>query len=457
VASAGEIARVLQQSPTTVQGKALDEMDTHSCYEQLVRAYDDTWGGFGTAPKFPAPHNLTFLLRYWKRTGEQKALTIVEKTLHAMQQGGIQDHLGYGFHRYSTDRQWLVPHFEKMLYDQALLATAFVEAYQATRNERYATTARNILTYVLRDMTAPDGGFYTAEDADSEGEEGKFYLWTAGETRNLLGTEAAMIAEVFDIRDEGNFASETTGRPTGANILHLDRPFEEVASRIGVPLSELEGRVESARRALFEQRLKRVRPARDDKILADWNGLMAAALARAGRVLGVESYVEAAGRSLSFILNHMIDADGRLFHRFRDGEAAVAGNLDDYAFVVHGLLEMYEATFEASYLRQAVQLNRRMIDHFWDAEGGGFFSSADDAEKLISRYKDAYDGAIPSGNSVAMQNLLRLSMITGDVGLQDKASAMSRAFSETVRQSPSSHACFMSAVDLAMGRRTRLW
>ncbi|MFH1647646.1 MAG: thioredoxin domain-containing protein [Chloroflexota bacterium] len=450
--SAARITATLQRAVALPPGAELGEAVLHRAWEELAPRFDARHGGFGTAPKFPSPHNLTFLLRYGKRTGREEARDMVEKTLRAMRRGGIHDHIGFGFHRYATDPTWLVPHFEKMLYDQALLATAYLEAYQATGRKEYARTAREIFTYVRRDMTAPGGAFYAAEDADSEGVEGKFYVWTQAEIKQVLAPDDAdLFIKVFNIREEGNFADEAEGGRTGNNIPHLTRPLEEIAAGLQLSLPELEDRLEKARQKLFARREKRVRPHRDDKVLADWNGLMIAALALGARALDEPEYAAAARRAADFIFNNMVGPDGRLLHRFRDGEAAIPAHLDDYAFLVHGLLELYEATFEVDYLERALELNRQLLEHFWDGENGGFYFTADDAEKLLLRQKEIYDGAVPSGNSVAMLNLLRLARLTADLDLEDKAAAIGRAFYESVNHMPSAHTQLMSAIDFAAG------
>ena len=376
---------------------------------------------------------------------------MVEKTLQAMQQGGIQDHVGFGFHRYSTDRQWLVPHFEKMLYDQALLATAFVEAYQATGQENYSLTARHVFAYVIRDMTSPKGGFFTAEDADSEGQEGKFYLWTTKEIERILsGEDSSLFVKAFNIVYRGNFNDDVTGGEVGPNIPHLSKSLEQIASDYGIPLLKIKKRLDSTRQKVFEHRDKRVHPRKDDKILSDWNGLMVAALSQGARVFDEPAYSYAAKRAVDFILSNMLDPNGRLFHRYRDGEAAIPGNIDDYAFLVHGLLELYQTTFETKYLKQALTLNQHLIDHFWDNEHGGFYFTADDGEQLLTRQKEIYDGAVPSGNSIAMLNLLHLSRITGDTTLEEKAAHIGYAFNSEVRQSPSAYTQLMIALNFAV-------
>jgi len=449
--SASQITSALQQAAMNMPGEELGEPILHLAYQQLIERFDEQNGGFGSAPKFVTPHNLFFLLRYWARTGNQKSLYMVEKTLQRIRNGGLYDHIGFGFHRYSTDSQWLVPHFEKMLYDQAMLAMAYTETYQATGKEEYAQTAREIFTYILRDMTAPEGGFYSAEDADSEGEEGKFYIWRREEINQILSAEEAVLAfKVCNIQDDGNFV-EFSGRKTGNNILHLTESFERIASDHKMSVPDLRKHIEVIRQKLFAYREKRVHPHKDDKILTDWNGLMIAALAKGAQVLGESQYASAAENAVQFILNNMITADGRLLHRYRDGQAAIPAHLDDYAFLIYAMLELYQTTFKESYLEWALSLNQDLIEHFWDKDNGGFFFTSDASESLLIRQKEIYDGAIPSGNSVAMLNLLRLGRITANPDLDDKAARIGRAFANNVRQSPSSYTQLMVALDFALG------
>jgi uncharacterized protein YyaL (SSP411 family) len=447
-----KIAAVLQQTSQDTADEELDETMLELTYEQLAKRFDGQHAGFSSAPKFPTPHNLLFLLRYWKRTGNGMALDMVEKTLQAMRRGGVYDHVGFGFHRYSTDSQWLVPHFEKMLYDQAMLAMAYTEAYQATGKEDYGKTAREIFTYVLRDMTVPEGGFCSAEDADSEGEEGKFYLWTQEEVRQLLGNEEAdFVAKVFNIEKDGNFAEQVTGRKSGANILHIRKTSGELASDLNLSQQDLQTHLEEIRQNLFAYREKRVHPMKDDKILTDWNGLMIAALAKGAQSFDEPEYAEAAHSAADFILGNMRKPDGRLWHRYRDGQVGVEANLDDYAFLVWGLIELYEATFDARYLEVALDLTGTMVRHFWDEDGGGLYLTPDDGESLLVRKKEIYDGAIPSGNSVAMLNLLRLGRMTANSDLEEKAAKIGRAFSGSVKQSPSAYTQLMVALDFGIG------
>ena len=440
--SAEQITFNLQNLDQESPGERLDEKTIRKAYHRLLKQFDDVNGGFGNRPKFPTPHNLIFLLRYWKRTGDEKALEMVEKTLQAMRKGGIYDHIGLGFHRYSTDSNWLVPHFEKMLYDQALIAIAYIETYQATKNSEYKKTAEEIFTYVLRDMNLSEGGFFSAEDADSEGEEGKFYVWSKEELEQILDKDEFDLAiKIFNVESNGNYLEEATGKKTGKNILHLkDNPKEKISDDL-----------ENIKKKLFEIREKRINPHKDDKILTDWNGLMIAALAKSIGILKNPEYIEAAKQAVSFILEKLRKSDGRLLHRYREGVSEIEGYLTDYTFFIWGLIELYEATFDIFYLKTALELHKLQLDLFWDNNIGGFYFNANDGEELLFRQKEIYDGAIPSGNSVAMLNLLRLSNITGDHQLEEKADILSRVFAEKIKDMPFAYTHFMIAVDFAIG------
>jgi uncharacterized protein YyaL (SSP411 family) len=413
-------------------------------YKQLAERFDQKYGGFGEAPKFPSPHQLLFLLRHYKRTGTPYALEMAETTLRAMYCGGIYDHVGFGFSRYSTDRRWLAPHFEKMLYDNALLAIAYLEACQLTRNPFYARVAREVLTYILRDMTSPEGVFYSAEDADSEGEEGRFYLWTPEQVKQTLGDEQGeFFNNFYDISGQGNFE--------GRSIPNLIRQREElfclsdheIYPIFNAPL--LDGR-----RKLFAARESRVRPYKDDKVLTSWNGLMIAALARGAWVLNDDEYGRAAERAARFLLDKMRDRDGRLLARYRDGQAAFPAYLDDYAFLAWGLIELYGATFDSAWLGQALSLTQEMLDLFRDEQGGGLCFTGRGAEELLARPQEIYDGAMPSGNSVAALNLLRLARLTGDDGLERQAKELLGAFAGTVADYPAGHTFYLCALDCAV-------
>ncbi len=456
---ARKIIRIFEEHSSSSPGEELEKGALKQAYESLAADFDHQYGGFGQAPKFPQPSILMFLLRYWKRSGQPEALNMVEQTLQAMRRGGIYDHIGFGFHRYATDSQWLVPHFEKMLYDQALLAMAYTEAYQATGRDLYAETTREIIDYSLRDMKDPGGGFYSAEDADSEREEGKFYLWSRDEiTRLFPEEEAALVCRLFAVEGKGNFIDPVhgvaagTGQATsGVNILHLNKPLEELADELHLSEHELEKTIDKARQRLFADRSKRVYPFKDDKILTDWNGLMIAALAQAARVLDMPDYLDAAKKAANFILTHMRDDSGRLWHRYRHGEAAIPAMVDDYVFFTWGLIELYETSFEACYLRDALSLTEQLLKHFWDNANGGLFISADDGNDLIIRSKAIQDGALPSGNSIAALNLLRLGRLTGDLELEKKAVEIGRTFAALLRQAPSAFCQFLVFFDYSVG------
>jgi uncharacterized protein YyaL (SSP411 family) len=452
VKSSEEIVAALQRLSKPASEGALDESVLGTAFAELKERFDAQHGGFGGAPKFPTAHNLIFLLRYWKRHGSPEALEMVEKTLEAMRRGGIYDHVGFGFHRYSTDAHWLVPHFEKMLYDQALLTLACTEACQATNKTEYARTAREILAYVTRDMTSPEGGFYSAEDADSEGVEGKFYLWTEGEIRQLLGRdEADLVVRAFNVSAEGNFTEQGSGGPSGENILHQSDAADSPASRLGVSPEEFETQWQGAREKLFQSRERRVHPHKDDKVLADWNGLMIAAFARAAQVFREPQYAEMAGRAAEFVLTRMRSAGRSLLHSYRNGAASIDGNLDDYVFMAWALIELYEATFNLQYFETALDLVERGLRDFWDGERGGFYFTARSAQTVLVRSKEVYDGAVPSGNSVAMLVLLQLARMTGRTEFEDKAWQIARAFGRMVTESPIAYTQVLIGLDFAVG------
>jgi len=450
--SAEKITSTIQNMISESAGEGIGESIMEEAYEELLSSFDNEYGGFERAPKFPTPHKLFFLLRYWRRSGNPEALHIVEYTLENMYRGGIHDHLGSGFHRYSTDNMWIVPHFEKMLYDQALIATAYTEAYQITGKKLYKEAAEGILDYVLRDLTSPEGGFYCGEDADVEGEEGKYYLWTLEEIRGILSPEESeLIIKTFNLNEGGNFEEEIRGKKTGTNILYMSRSQEALAAELGIPADEFVDRVKIAKEKLLEARNERKRPAKDDKVLTDWNGLTIAALAKGFQTFGEEKYLKAAAKAADFILKKLYTPDRRLLHRYREGEAGISGTADDYAFLVYGLLELYEAGFELRYLKAALCLNREFLQHFWDSVQGGLFFTADDSESLIFRKKEFTDAAIPSGNSIEMLNLLRLSRITADPELEDRVQGLERAFSKLIRRIPSGYTQFLSALDFGLG------
>lgn len=429
----------------------LNEKTLDQAYSYFLSAFDPDEGGFGRAPKFPTPHNLMFLMRHYGRTGKEASLRMAERTLLAMGMGGIYDHVGFGFHRYSTDSRWLVPHFEKMLYDQALLAITYTEAWQITKNPFYEKKAREILEYLIRDMTSPEGGVYSAEDADSEGEEGKFYLWTVGEVEELVGAEdAELLSDVYNLSSDGNFTDEATGEQSDRNIFHLKEPLADTAARLGIPVEAFERKLEDLREKLFARREKRVHPYKDDKILTDWNGVAIAAFSKAAAAFGEKRYSDAARGSIEFVRDNLV-RDGRLLHRYREGEAGITASVDDYAFFIWGLLEYYESVFDEEYLALAISLCRDQFEHFWDEEFAGFFFTADDGEALIARQKEIYDGALPSGNSVSTLNILKIARVTGDPDLEDRAARMAAAFSSQISRHPASFSMHMNSLDFMLG------
>ncbi|MDQ5987478.1 MAG: hypothetical protein CSYNP_03223 [Syntrophus sp. SKADARSKE-3] len=448
IRAADELTAAIMKNTATPHGKgALSSRLPDQAYRVLAASYDTDFGGFGSPPKFPIHHQLLFLLRYGAGMNEEKATAMAIKTLTAMRSGGIYDHLGYGFHRYSTDRHWLIPHFEKMLYDQALLAMAYLEACAATGDMAFETTAREIFTYVLRDMTDGEGGFYSAEDADSEGVEGRFYVWTEKDIRAILSAdEAEAMIRVFAVEQEGNYQDEATQKRTGNNILHIKAPLEVTASGLGLSQDALQEKIKAASRNLFLAREKRIHPHKDDKILTDWNGLMIAALARGAQVLGDRTYLERAEAAVDFIWKNLRDNGGRLLHRFRDGETAGPAHLDDYAFFIWGLLECYGASFNPTYLERAISMQQQQDAHFTDGEEGGYFFTPDDGERLIARQKEGYDGAIPSGNAVSLLNLIRLGRLTGDQAWEARANSLGAAFAGAITRMPSGFTMFMTAL-----------
>ncbi len=448
VQSAGEIVGALETGarrndsgtvdPKTVVAGARRELDAR---------YDAVEGGFGGAPKFPSPHTLLFLLAAGEVSGERRPVEMATHTLEMMRRGGIFDQIGFGFHRYSTDREWLVPHFEKMLYDQALLLMTFTEASRVAGRADFARAALEIVEYIERDLGAPGGAFFSAEDADSEGEEGVFYLWTEKELQTILGKEdAALVHAVWNTSPTGNILDETSPKASIDNILHLEADLDSIAENLGRDREELDERLQRIRRRLLEIRSLRPRPLLDDKILTDWNGLTAAALARAGVVLFKPDLIDRARRVIDFIDEHLRDSDGRLLHRFRAGQADIPAFLDDHVFFQWALLELYDATLEPRYLRRALESQATIDRLFWDEETGGYFFSPSDGEVLLVRSKEVYDGAIPSGNSVATHNLVRLSRLTGEPQFETRADELVTAFGQSIRRSPSAHTHLVDAL-----------
>ena len=426
-----------QASGTTTN---LNADTLRTAYEHMARSFDATHGGFGGAPKFPQAHMLTFLLRYWQRTSEPQARQIAETTLDHMARGGIHDQLGGGFHRYATDAEWRMPHFEKMLYDQAINARAYLEAYQATGNPDDAAVARDVFAYVQRDLTAPDGAFYAAEDADSAGEEGRFYLWSHEEVIAVLGKDrGAFIADFYGITE-----------PHVHTTLRISTPIDAFAKQHGVDPAAFQQTLGGANRALLAARNKRVRPLRDEKIITSWNGLMISSLAYGTSVLGDPQYAAAAARAADFILTRM-QRNGRLIRSFRNQPSSTPAYLDDYASLILGLSDLYAATFAVRWLREADQVSRDMLRLFADPANGGLRYTAADHEPLIASTDDAYDGALPSAQSLAALALLRLGRLTMNDAFESSGRALLAANSQGVSQAPQAHTGMLMALDFTLG------
>ncbi len=459
LSSSEGITQLLRETAQTSAASSamLDESVLDTAYRQLSSQFDRQHGGFGSAPKFPMGHHLSFLLRYYKRKNNQQALAMTEAALTAMARGGIYDHLGGGFHRYSTDAKWHIPHFEKMLYDQALLVRAYLECYQATDKSEYARVAKETLDYVLRDMQQPEGGFYCAQDADSlpvgstHKSEGAFYIWSQQEVSQLLTEKEAQIFNyAFGMEPQGNAEFDPHAEFVAKNILYAAHSLEEIAAHGGISTAQAQAVLTNAKVKLFENRNRRPRPHLDDKILTDWNGLMLGALAFGATVLGEPRYMAAARQAADFILTHL-KSKGRLLHRWRQGQADILGTLEDYAFFINGLLDLYETNFEARYLAEAKTLAEDMIRLFEDKDHGGFFLTACDAPELIIRPKDIYDGAIPSGNSVGAYVLVRLHLLT----LEDRwilaAEGIFKVFAASIEKAPSAFSFVLCALDFYLG------
>jgi uncharacterized protein len=419
--------------------EAVSDKVLSKAFDALESQFDPIYGGFGKAPKFPGSMALSFLLRYWKSKGSKKALEMVERTLEKMAQGGIYDHLGGGFHRYSVDERWLVPHFEKMLYDNALLSRTYFEAYQATQKVRYRRVGEDILNYVLREMKSPEGGFYSTQDADSEGQEGKFYVWTRDEIKKVLGKEKGTpFCAYYGVATEGNFEG-------GASVLNIASTLENVSQLYGTSVEDLGKLLEEGREKLYAEREKRVRPGRDEKILTSWNGLMISSFVDGFRAAGNEKYLKGAVDAARFILQEM-RKDGPLTRVCHKGKSRGTGYSEDYAFLIQALIDLYEATFEMGWLKEADDLNRKMIHQFWDERNGGFFFTGVENESLIARSKNPYDSAIPSANSIAVFNLIRLGYLTGEESLKQKAEQILHLFHSFLDQHPSGFAQMLSGL-----------
>lgn len=409
-------------------------------FEELLAMFDSRFGGFGSAPKFPVPHNLLFLLQFYEKTGNKKALSMAEATLFSMARGGIHDHIGGGFSRYSTDARWLVPHFEKMLYDNALLALAYLEGFRITGHNEYRHIAERILTYVDRELTAREGGFYCGQDADSEGVEGKYYVFSKEELGNLLEQEElALFCQQFNITERGNFE--------GKNIPNLNHDSRS---------DETDSLLNHAIQKVYKYRLKRTILSTDDKILTSWNSMMIMAYGKAGFFLDNDHYKEKAIRAQEFMKRNLIDQHGRLLVRYRNGESAFPGNLDDYAYYSLALLTLYEVTLEIKYLEQAIDKAKQMVDLFWDQKQGGFYFYGNDVQELIQRPKETYDGAIPSGNSAAAHVLLMLGNLTANEVWLELSHRQLSFLAADADNGPSSHCFSLLAFIKALGEEKEL-
>lgn len=456
IESSRELIAILQKrtvSDTAVVGREF----LATGYSQFLQQYDSVYGGFGVAPKFPRPVGLNFLLHYYGRTGEQAALDMVLTTLRKMAAGGIYDHLGGGFHRYSVDAQWRVPHFEKMLYDQAQLVNVYLHAYQLTQDDSYAAVAREVLEYVLREMTSEEGAFFSAEDAESavdpatpdQKAEGEFYLWRKEEVSMILPQEECEIVSFYHgLEEGGNTLADPHGVFGNKNVLYRNRSFEETAEKFHTTPDVVKRTVEEGKRKLFEVRRQRPRPHLDDKILTSWNGLMISAFARASQILGDHVYLTAAERAASFALSQLYDRTNRiLLRRYRNGESRFEANLDDYAFFVAALLDLYEASFDVHWLERAISLTQEQINSFYDEHEGGFWDTSGKDPSILIRTKEDYDGAEPTGNSIAVMNLLRLSYMTGNTQWRSMVEKTLTYFGGRLKQIPHAMPQMLVAVD----------
>ena len=412
---------------------------------ELRKQFDDKYGGFGLQPKFPQPMTLEFLLRQYLRTEDPSVLEMVELTLDQMARGGIYDQLGGGFHRYSTDTYWLVPHFEKMLYDNALLARLYLHAHQVTGSPTYRRIVEETLAYVGREMTSPEGGFYSAQDADSEGEEGKFFVWRPEEVVEILGAEdGKLVNDYYGVTIHGNFE--------GRSILHVPTPLPDFARNVGMDADALEQRLQKARAKLMERRSLRIAPERDDKALTSWNGLMLAAFAEAAVVLERDDYRQVAEANGAFLLDRLVDESGRLLRTYKDGRAKLYGYLEDYAFLIDGLLLLHEATFGERWLKAAVELGGAMVELFWDETSQQFYDTGSDHEELVIRPRDLTDNAAPAGSSMAVSVLLRLAVLTGDSAYNARAATSLRSARAVMQRFPTAAGHWLGALDFYLSK-----
>lgn len=447
VESSDEITKAIREGYELKGEGALSQVLLDNAYAVVLSAHDPQFGGFGRPPKFPLPSYLGFLLRYNARTRKGSALGPVMKTLDAMAAGGIHDHLAGGFHRYSTDRYWLVPHFEKMLYDNALLAKTYADAYRSTRAERYAETARDVLGWILEEMTSPEGGFFSAQDADTPEGEGSYYTWTPAEVSQVLGEEdGAIFCDYYGVTADGNFEGKRS-------ILNVVSTPEKTATRLGLTVERVESALATGRGKLLDARRKRSRPAVDDKVLASWNGLAISALACAYQALQDDRYLLAAAKAADFVLSRLIKR-GRspmLLRRYRDGDVGIDGNVEDYSFLVAGLLDLYEASFDKKWMSAAIMLADEMVALLWDPDHGGFFMKPPQGELVA--IKEGYDGPTPSGNSVAALDLLRLAEFTGNKDYREMAETTLKLFAGAMEATPTGYLEMLAAVDFSLGSK----
>ena len=442
--SAALLKELQRLSETSRKGDVLDNALLDGAYVGAIRNYDTVNGGFGGAPKFPPAMTLEFLLRAYARSRKEDALKMVQFTCRQMADGGIYDQLGGGFHRYATDARWLVPHFEKMLYDNALLSRLYLHTYQISGSQEDRAVVEGILNYVIREMTDTSGGFYSTQDADSEGHEGKFFVWTIDEIKSVLAEDDARIfIAFFNVTEAGNFE--------GKNILNVTKSLDEVAVSLKRPVAEVRESIERSRQKLFKLRETRVKPDRDDKILTAWNGLMMASFAEAGVILSEPRFTEVARRNADFILTKLV-SDRQLLRVYKDGRARLNGYLEDYAFLSEALLTLYETTGEERWLNEALTIVDTMVREFWDEDGGGFYFTGKSHEALIVRTKDYYDNATPSGNSVAALVLLRLAVLMDNERYRSLAVAVLREISEPMKMHPTAFGYALAAVDFLLGK-----
>ncbi len=435
-----QVLQGLEKAVEPYAGVLEDDAAMSKAFQVLIAAYDNQWAGFGIEPKFPLPHYLSFLIRFWKKSRAVNALWMTEDTLKMIRRGGIFDHVGYGIHRYAVDKKWLVPHFEKMLYDQAMIVHAYLDAFQATADPQYLTVAKEVLEFVLHDLRSPEGGFYSAWDADTDGVEGEYYTWTREEVFSLLGPDAAEIAcRLFDISEQGNFE--------GRNILHLEIPTQEFAEIEGITHETLLENIENWRTLLESVRKERKKPLRDEKILTAWNGLMISALAKAFAATGEQRYREAAESALDFVTTQLRNTDDRLLRSWYCGKASIPGFLEDYAFLGWGLIQLYEATLEQKYLDDARKNSREILKLFHDNDKYGLYDTGSDNKDLLIRKKGGHDGVIPSGNSVAAMNMIKLGKITANSRLLEEGKGILRSFMGSIDGNPLTGLHFLSALD----------